>query len=54
MAIDLGIGQRRSARLYFRREGAQWRIANLQASDFPRGLIQALRETIAEDEKLRK
>ncbi len=54
MAIDLGIGQRCSARLYLRREGAQWRIANLLAADFPRGLMQALRETIAEDEKLRK
>lgn len=54
MGIDLGIGQQRSARLYFRREGADWRIANLHAADFPRGLMQALRETIAEDEKLPK
>lgn len=54
MAIDLGIGQQRSARLMLRREGSEWKIANLLAADFPRGLMQALRETIAEDEKLRK
>ena len=54
VGIDLGNGQRRSARLMFRREGADWRIANMLAADFPHGLIQALRETIAEDEKLPK
>ena len=53
-AIDLGIGQRREARFIFRREGADWRIDDLFATDFPRGLKQALRETIVEDEALRK
>ena len=52
MAIDLGNGQQRSARFLLRREGAEWRIDNLFAQDFPRGLQQALRETIAVDEKL--
>lgn len=47
--IDLGNGQRRSAKFLFRREGGDWRIANLVASDFPRGLQQALIETIAEN-----
>jgi hypothetical protein len=52
MAIDLGYGQSREARFRFKREGPDWRIDNLFARDFPRGLQQALRETIALDEKL--
>ncbi len=52
LRIDLGNGQRREARLRLIRETAGWRIDDLFASDFPRGLKQALRETIAEDEKL--
>gem|GEM_PF-1674339 len=54
LRIDLGIGQTREARLLLRREARIWRIENLFAQDFPQGLQQALRETIAEDEKLRK
>jgi hypothetical protein len=54
LAIQLGNGQRREARLRLLREAAGWRIDDLFASDFPRGLKQALRETIAEDEKLPK
>lgn len=54
LRIDLGIGQTREARIRLRREAAGWRIDDLFASDFPRGLKQALRETIAEDEKLPK
>ncbi len=54
LRIDLGIGQARETRIRFRREAQGWRIDDLFASDFPRGLKQALRETIAEDEKLLK
>ena len=54
LRIDLGNGQRRDARLRLLREAAGWRIDDLFASDFPRGLKQALRETIAADEKLPK
>jgi hypothetical protein len=54
LRIDLGIGQTREMRIRFRREARGWRIDDLFASDFPRGLKQALRETIAEDEKLPK
>jgi hypothetical protein len=54
LAIQLGNGQRREGRLRLLKEAAGWRIDDLFASDFPRGLRQALRETIAEDEKLPK
>lgn len=54
LRIDLGVGQTREMRLHLRREPPGWRIDDLFASDFPRGLKQALRETIAEDERLPK
>ena len=52
LRINLGNGQRRDARLHLLREATGWRIDDLFARDFPRGLKQALRETIAADEKL--
>lgn len=52
--IDLGHGPPREARLVFKKEANDWRIDNMFASDFPGGLKQTLRETIAEDEALRK
>lgn len=54
LRIDLGNGQSRQARLLFRKVAQGWRIDDLFADDFPRGLRQALRETIAADEKLPK
>ena len=54
LRIGLGNGQSRETRIHFRREARGWRIEDLFASDFPRGLKQALRETIAADEKLPK
>jgi hypothetical protein len=47
--LDLGEGERRTARLVLRREAGVWRVDNLFASDFPRGLRQAIRETTARD-----
>ena len=37
-----------------KREGAVWKIDDMFSSDYPHGLKQALRETIAADEKLPK
>ena len=54
LRIGLGNGQMREARIRLRREAQGWRIEDLFACDFPRGLKQALRETIAADEKLAK
>ena len=54
LRIALGNGQTREARVRLRREAQGWRIDDLFASDFPHGLQQALRETIAADEKLPK
>lgn len=54
LRINLGEGSRRSARLEMKREGPGWKIDDMFSSDYPRGLKQALRETIAEDEKLPK
>lgn len=43
---------RREARLLFVREGGGWKLDDLfAAADFPRGLKQALRETIVADTK---
>ncbi len=54
LRIDLGIGQTRDIRLVFRQEAGSWRIDEFFASDFPHGIKQALRETIAADERLPK
>lgn len=55
--IDLGfaeVSDLREARLVFKREGGAWRLDDIFAEEaFPRGLKQALRETIREDEALR-
>lgn len=55
--IDLGftgVADPREARLIFKREGGGWKLDDIFAKEsFPRGLKQALRETIAEDEALR-
>lgn len=50
VAINLGHGAPRQAKFLFAREGRQWRIANLVAEGFPTGLVQALIETITENE----
>ena len=52
--INLGEGSARTARLEMKREASGWKIDDMFSSDFPRGLKQALRETIAADEKLPK
>ncbi len=54
LRLNLGWHARRDERLVFRREARGWRLDDLYASDYPRGLKQALRETIAADEKLPK
>lgn len=51
--LDIGFGEKRDLRMTFAREKGGWRLDDLfAAQDFPRGLKQALRETIAEDRKL--
>ena len=52
--INLGEGTPRTARLLMKLEGAVWKIDDMISSDYPRGLKQTLRETIAADAKLRK
>lgn len=54
MRIALGDGSTRESRLIFRREAGGWRLDDLIDRDNPRGIKQALRETIAKDEALRK
>ena len=54
MRINLGEGSARAARLEMKREGPGWKIDDMFSTDYPRGLKQALRETIAADEKLPK
>jgi hypothetical protein len=49
--INLGEGETRTARLVLKREGGQWKLDDIFASDFPRGLKVALRNTIAADER---
>lgn len=51
--LDIGWGTVRTARLRLKREQGAWVLDDLfHASGMPRGLKQALRETIAADEKL--
>lgn len=52
MELNLGHGVPRSARLTMARQGGEWRLDDIHGPDFPKGLKQKLRETIAEDEKL--
>lgn len=53
--FDLGWGESREQRMVLRREGGGWRLDDMFSREgFPRGLRQALRETIAEDERLAK
>jgi hypothetical protein len=53
--LDLGFGETRNERLVFKKEANGWRLDDLfAADDFPRGLKQKLRETIAEDEALKR
>ena len=54
LRIELGEGSPRTARLQLKRETSGWRIDDMFSSDYPRGLKQTLRETIAADEKLPK
>jgi hypothetical protein len=51
--INLGEGETRTARLVLKREAGVWKLDNIFASDFPRGLKVALRRTIAADERLK-
>lgn len=50
--INLGEGAQRTARLMMKQEAGAWKIDDMISSDYPRGLKQALRETIAADRKL--
>lgn len=53
--VDLGYGQIRNERLVFKKEAAAWLVDDLFAGpDFSRGLKQKLRQTIAEDEALKR
>ena len=52
--VQLGNDQVRAVRLVLRREGQAWKIDDMFGPTLPRGLRQALRETIAADLKLRK
>ena len=54
LRINLGEGSVRTARLDMKREGPGLKIDDMFSSDYLRGLKQALRETIAADEKLPK
>ena len=54
LRIELGEGSPRTARLQLKGESSGWRIDDMFSSDYPRGLKQTLRETIAADEKLPK
>lgn len=52
--IDLGFDEPRTERLIFAKEAGAWRLDDFFADpDFPRGLKQKLRDTIAEDEALK-
>ncbi len=51
--INLFPAEQRDERLIFHREAGRWKLDDIFATDFPRGLKQALRETIVADERLR-
>jgi hypothetical protein len=53
MRIDIGFGTRRDARIIMKKESAGWMLDDFRGPDFPKGLKQKIRETIAEDEKAR-
>jgi hypothetical protein len=51
VSVDVGFDEPRGERLVFKRETNGWRLDDLFAADgFPRGLKQALRDTIRTDE----
>lgn len=55
LTVDLGFAgdeSIRPLRLTFKREEGAWKVDEIVAESFPRGLRQALRETIAEDKAL--
>src|SRR3989442_137172 len=52
--LELGGGAHRNARLVMLRQASRWKIDDMFSSDYPRGLKQALRDTIAADERLKK
>lgn len=47
--LDLGAGERRTARFELRRKAGEWKVDDIFAAEFPRGLRQAIRETTARD-----
>jgi hypothetical protein len=50
--LDLGWDTVRQMQLVMVRQGGEWLVDDIVAADFPDGLKQALRETIAENRKL--
>lgn len=52
--VSIGFGEAQVERLSFRREGGRWKLDDMVARDFPRGIKQALRETIAANLKARR
>lgn len=54
VTIELGFGATRDAVLTFRRESGRWLLDDLRTEDYPDGIKAGLRETIREDEALRK
>ena len=56
VTLNLGTGgpeAERPMKLVFKPEGGAWKLDDLFAEDLPKGLKQALHETIAEDEALK-
>lgn len=54
VTFTLAARQSRSARYVMKREGGRWLVDDMFDAGMPRGLKAALRETIAEDEALRR